>query len=137
EIAKDPQRITIGWIGGANNIGPLFKLVDALETLFVKYPQLHLRIVGAGPTKLPPFEQVRWSCVSNFSQDEMVCEVLKFDIGLFPLFHNEDGRGRGTLKAMVYMAGEAAVVAEDFGENPKLISDGVNGLLASATDSWI
>src|SRR5258708_28873418 len=66
----------------------------------------------------------------------MVREVLTFDIGLFPLYRNEDGRARGNLKAMVYMSGEAVAACEHYGENPKLIQDGVNGVLAGSTREW-
>jgi glycosyltransferase involved in cell wall biosynthesis len=66
----------------------------------------------------------------------MVRETLGFDIGLFPLFRNVESRARGTLKAMVYMSGGAVALCEDFGENSKLIQDGVNGMLASSSDGW-
>ena len=135
-VRRDPQRITLGWIGGQTNVGPLFKLVEPLEALFERFPQLHLRIVGADPWRLPPFEKVRYSCRPTFNQEQMAREVLAFDIGLFPLFHNEQGRARGTLKAKVYMSGGAVAVCENYGENPKLIEDDVNGCLASSQDEW-
>ena len=40
--------------------------------------------------RLPLFENVRYSVLPEYSQQEMVREVLKMDIGLFPLFHVED-----------------------------------------------
>lgn len=66
----------------------------------------------------------------------MVREVLKFDIGLFPLFHLGDGRARGTLKAKVYMSAGCVAACEGFGENPKLVTDGENGVLCSSPAEW-
>jgi len=135
-IRRDPNKIVLGWIGGAETIGHLYRIFEPLEALFRGPPQLHLRVVGAEESMLPRFEQVRWSCCPSFDQEQMAREVLRFDIGLFPLFHTEDARGRGTLKAMVYMSGGAVAVCERYGENPKLIEDGVNGLLASSPEEW-
>jgi glycosyltransferase involved in cell wall biosynthesis len=135
-VRRNSRQVVLGWIGGSQNIGPLLKILEPLESLFARYPQLHLRVVGADRSKLPKMKYVRYSCRPAFSQIDMVREVLAFDIGLFPLLHDDDGRARGTLKALVYMSGEAAVVGENFGENPKLIQDGVNGVLASSPHEW-
>ena len=136
DVRRDPERIVLGWVGSGHNIGPMFKILEPLEALFARHPNLHLRIVGADASMLPAFEQVRASYLLNYDQEDMVREVLGFDIGLFPLFRNEDGRGRGTLKAKIYMSGEAVAVCENFGENPGLIEDGANGMLASSAEEW-
>jgi glycosyltransferase involved in cell wall biosynthesis len=135
-VQRDPQKITLGWIGGSQNLKPLLVILEALEPLFARYPQLHLRVVGADRSMLPKSKYLRYSCRPRFDQVEMVREVLSFDIGLFPLQRNDDGRARGTLKALVYMSGEAAVVAENFGENLRLIHDGINGMLARSIEEW-
>ena len=67
----------------------------------------------------------------------MVEETLAFDIGLFPMFHTQDGLARGNLKAMIYMSAGAAALCEDYGENRTLITDGVNGALASSMEQWL
>jgi glycosyltransferase involved in cell wall biosynthesis len=136
KVKRDPERIVLGWIGGAQNIGPLYAILETLEELFRRYPQLHLRIVGADKLNLGLLKHIRYSFLGRFNQKEMVREVLKFNIGLFPLFHNEDGRARGTLKAMVYMSGEVVAACENYGENPNLIQNGVNGILASSPEEW-
>ena len=136
EVRRDPEQIVLGWVGGGHNTGPLFKLLEPLEALFARHPSLRLRVVGADPSRLPPFEKVLVSCLPTYSQEDMVREVLGFDIGLFPLFRNDDGRGRGTLKAKIYMSGEAVAVCENYGENPGLIKDGINGVLVSSPEEW-
>jgi glycosyltransferase involved in cell wall biosynthesis len=136
-VPGDPDDVVLGWVGLAHNIEPLIRILGPLETLFEKYPHLHLRVVGAGRDALPRLKHVRYSCRPELNQSAMIEEVLRFDIGLFPLIHDDSGRARGTLKALVYMSGEAAVVADNYGENPKLIRDGVNGLLASSADEWV
>ena len=137
EVRRRTDQVVIGWIGGVENVGALYRVVEPLEALFARHPQLHLRVVGASQSSLPRFESVRWSCLPAYNQEQMVQEALAFDIGLFPMFHNGDGLARGTLKAMVYMSAGAAVLAENYGENPSLIQDGVNGVLAATPDEWL
>lgn len=137
EVRRRPDQVVLGWIGGAENVGALYRILEPLEALFARHPQLHLRIVGAGQSQLPRFEAVRWSCLPAYNQEQMVREALAFDVGLFPLFHNGDGLARGTLKAMIYMSAGGAVLAENYGENPRLIQEGVNGVLASSPEEWL
>ena len=59
----------------------------------------------------------------------MDCQIVR--VG-----HNEDARARGTLKPMIYMSGEAVAVCENYGENPTLIQDSRNGILASSQSEW-
>jgi glycosyltransferase involved in cell wall biosynthesis len=136
EIHRCPEKVVIGWIGSPENAGTMYRIFEPLEELFQRHQHLQLRVVGADVQYLPRFESVRCTHLATYNQETMIREALGFDIGIFPLFHSGDARARGTLKAMIYMSAEAAVVAEDIGENPKLIQDGVNGLLASTTAEW-
>ncbi|MDD5209315.1 MAG: glycosyltransferase [Elusimicrobiales bacterium] len=130
--------VTIGWVGSQSTAYNLFLIWETLERLFLKYPNLHLRLVGTGKDMrlIPPFEKVRYSCAENYTQAEMVNEVLKMDIGLFPLQDVEASRVRGVLKASVYMSGEAAVVSSPVGQCKDFIKDGVNGMLAGTGEEW-
>jgi len=136
-VTREPGVVTFGWLGGAENAGSLYRIFEPLEALAARMPQLRLRIVGADGLLLPRFESVRWSSRAHFDQETMVQEVLRFDVGLFPMFHTADGLGRGNLKAMIYMAGGCVALCEDYGENPALIDDGVNGVLAASPDAWL
>ena len=136
EIVRARDRVVLGWLGSPENAGSLFHIFEPLEQLSRRVPNCHLRIVGADRHQLPRFERVSWSCLPRYGQDDMIRETLAFDIGLFPLYHVEDGLTRGNLKAMIYMSAGALAFCEDFGENRTLIQDGVNGVLAGTPDEW-
>jgi glycosyltransferase involved in cell wall biosynthesis len=136
QIRRDPAQVVIGWLGSPENVGALYRILEPLEALCAEYSHLRLRVVGSGGAYLPRFENVRWSSRPSYNQEEMVQETLRFDVGVFPMFHNGDGLARGSLKAMVYMSAQAAALCENYGENPKLIQDGVNGALAFSPDEW-
>jgi glycosyltransferase involved in cell wall biosynthesis len=131
--------ITLGWLGSSTTAFNLYEIWEALEHVFEDHPNLHLRLVGAGTDMLmwPHFERVSYSVLPFYSSQQMIDEVLKMDIGLFPLFDVQDSCIRGFLKALVYMSGEAAVIASPRGQVPELIKDGVNGMLANTTKEWI
>lgn len=136
KVQRNPDRTVLGWIGSRENAGSLYRILEPLEELSIRHSNLHLRVVGADASFLPRFENVRCTSLLKYDQETMVREALKFDIGLFPMYHNGDALSRGTLKAMIYMSAEAAVVAERVGENPNLIRDRVNGLLADTANEW-
>lgn len=132
------EKIILGWIGTPSSAFNLYKIWEALEILFARHNNLHLRLVGAGPQEnFPIFEKVEYSCRPYYDQAAMIEEVLAMDIGLFPLFDVEASRVRGVLKATVYMAGEAVAVCSPVGQSAELIQDGVNGLLATSTEEWV
>lgn len=134
---RSDESITIGWVGSPSTTYNLYVVWEALEKLFEKFPHLHLRLVGADPRRLPPFEKVRYSMIRDYDQARMVEEVYGMDIGLFPLQDVEASRVRGVLKATVYMSGEVVAVCSPVGQCLDLVQDGVNGVLAGDTPEWI
>ncbi|MCO8121411.1 glycosyltransferase family 4 protein [Stieleria sp. TO1_6] len=136
-IQRDPTVCRIGWIGGKYTADALYRIFEPLETVFQSHDQIHLRLVGADPDRLPRFENVRYSVVPSYDQQRMIQEALAMDIGVFPMFDVAESLYRGTLKSRVYMSAEAAVIGQRLGENCSLIDDGVTGLLAGSDQEWI
>jgi len=139
ENPKNNSRIIIGWIGSPGTLFNLYLIWEALEKVFERRDNIHLRLVGTGlnPDLLPRFEKVNYSIKPFYNEKEMIREVLLMNIGLFPLFNVEDSFARGVLKATIYMSGGATVIASPIGQCNDLIQDGVNGLLAKDTNEWI
>ncbi|MDV6033129.1 MAG: glycosyltransferase family 4 protein [Phycisphaera sp. RhM] len=133
---RDDRQCRIGWIGGKYTADALYRVFESLEQCFSQHPDVHLRLVGADPDRIPRFENVRYSVVPSYDQQTMVKEVLAMDIGIFPMFNVSESLYRGTLKTKVYMSGEAAVIGQRLGENETLIRDGENGVLAGDHQQW-
>jgi glycosyltransferase involved in cell wall biosynthesis len=137
KLDKPRQETVLGWIGGKDTADALYVIYEPLERLFARYDSLHLRILGAPRERLPRFEKVRFSILERYDQETMVREALGMHIGLFPQFEVEESVNRGSLKAKIYMCGEAAAVCQDLGENRDLVEDGVNGMLAASGEEWL
>ena len=139
EIRKDVSGpVILGWVGSSSGLYNLFLIWETLERLFARHENLHLRLLGVGKDRrlLPPFEKVRYSFLETYDQEEMVREVLKMDIGLYPLPDIKASYYRGIMKACLYMSGEAAAVCSPVGECADFIKDGVNGMLAGTPQEW-
>jgi glycosyltransferase involved in cell wall biosynthesis len=140
ELSRKPaDRIVLGWLGSPATAYNLYVIWEALEELFNRHQNLHLRLVGTGNDLrlLPEFENVRFSCVPFYDQAKMVEEVFGMHIGLFPLQDVERCRMRGVFKATNYMSGEAAVVASPVGQCADFIQNGFNGMLAATKGEWV
>lgn len=131
--------LKIGWIGSPSTAFNLFLIFEELEQIFLNNFNLHLRLVGTGNDKslLPPFEKVKYSVKPFYSQNEMIEEVLDFDIGLFPLYNIENSVVRGILKATIYMSAGVPFIASPIGQIKDFIKDGENGMLAKNKFEWI
>ena len=137
---KDADEVIVGWIGTPLTATALFRIWEPLERLAEERSGWSLRLVGVGSEQLvnvPRFEKVRWSSRAWYDRREMIEEVLAMEIGLFPMYRGEDALARGALKAAIYMSGEAAVVAQRYGEVQDFVQDGVNGMLADSDEEWV
>ena len=141
--AANPKRTSdqtvLGWIGTPSTLYNLYAIWEALEEIGSRFPNVVLRIVGAGydPALWPAFENIRYSICPTYDQSTMIDEIFGMDIGLFPLQNVTRSRVRGVLKAAVYMSGEAAVVASPVGQVKDVIVHEENGLLATTEVEWV
>jgi glycosyltransferase involved in cell wall biosynthesis len=132
ELESDPNVFTIGWIGSPSTARYLTEIAPALAD-FCKGGRARVRLVGSGPIELKdvPFELIAWD--ENTEADE----IRRFDVGIMPLTDEPWARGKCGFKLIQYMACGLPVVASPVGVNSEIVSNEVNGYLASTTDEWI
>lgn len=122
----------IGWIGSPstakflNEIGPALKnIVDSRGVQVVA--------IGANADQLSdlPIEVLPWREATE------VADIQNFDIGIMPLPDEPFERGKCGYKLIQYMACGKPVVASPVGVNQVIVSDGINGFLASTHSEWV
>ena len=128
--------VRLGWVGSPRRAGALYQIFECLEGMATSGFDFELRVLGATPDDLPPFEAVRFQTFPRYDRRQMISEIQAMHIGLFPLYNVEDSFVRGNLKAKIYMAGGALAASQNLGENRKLISHRVDGVLAGDSKSW-
>jgi glycosyltransferase involved in cell wall biosynthesis len=133
DAATNGRPVVIGWIGSPTTAAYLALIQPALAQIQRRYPQVAVRIVGAGnpPLRLDNLSAAGWQL------DREVQELHRFDIGLMPMPDSEWTRGKCGFKALLYMSVGMPVVASPVGVASDIVRDGVNGFLASSTDAWI
>ncbi len=135
---KSHSKVVIGWIGSETTISAILKIVNPLERLFSKYPNLELRLLGSSHKRLKNYlKNIRHSVISQYSEEDLIREALEMDIGIFPPPGDvEDYRVRGALKGMIYMSAGIPAVCLNAGDAAKMITDGLNGVLINNELEW-
>jgi glycosyltransferase involved in cell wall biosynthesis len=131
------DRIVIGWVGSPSTIEAIEKFRGVLEAVGRRHPNIELVLLGTGSVQLPawPF---RTRTIATYDEEVMIREILAMHIGIYPPPEDlEDYRIRGAHKALLYMTGGVAAVAQRAGDCERKIEDGVTGMLASTHEEWV
>jgi glycosyltransferase involved in cell wall biosynthesis len=125
------DRIVLGFSGSPTTIEYLAFIGSAIQRAARELP-LELRVMGA------PFELSGVNVTLTTWSAAVECQELQtYDIGLMPLTDDPWTRGKGGMKALLYMSVGVPVVASPVGFTSDIITDGVNGLLCRTEDDWV
>lgn len=129
---EENGKLIIGWIGTPNTTPYLEPLIKVFAEIERNYPQVAIELIGASPLKgiCQAVKIVEWSFAGELDH------LHRFDIGIMPLWDNEQSRGKGGYKLLQYMAIGIPCVASPVGINSSLIQEGVNGYLADSEEQW-
>jgi len=137
KITPAAGKVCIGWVGSQGTAGALVKLQGVLQRLAERHANLELRVLGAQADSLAKVDGLPTRALATYSEDEMIAEVLRMDIGIHPIAIDlEDYIMRGGMKAFLYMSAGVASVCQKAGECADVIQDGVTGMLASNDEEW-
>lgn len=139
--AEDATRrvIRIGWLGSSSTVKYLRHLVSPLEQLAAEGHAIELIVDGAGSAAagLPPFPGITVTVTRSYRDQDIPSLVARYDIGVMPLDDGPWERAKCAMKALIYMAAGKPAICSRVGENPYVITDGVNGSLAESEQDWI
>jgi L-malate glycosyltransferase len=118
------EKLIIGWSGSHSTSKYLYLLQDILLQLRSKV-DFKLFVIGDSNFNIDGLdvEAIEWE------RETEVENLLKIDIGLYPLPDEEWVYGKSGLKALQYMALGIPTLATAIGANFRVIEDGVSGFL--------
>lgn len=127
--------LVIGWIGGISTCYSISNVARPLYMIASLHPEVSFHAVGAHVD----LGFMKTTCYAGgYDEDTMIREILKMDIGIFPITKNEeDYVTRGPLKALNYMAASIPAACYNSGECSEIIKDGFSGILAKTEQEWI
>lgn len=128
------DQLVIGWIGSPSTTSFLHFAREPLQVLCKKYPNLVLRVVGAGDHLDMPDVRVE---KRKWSKETEVADLRSFDIGIMPLNSDPFYRAHLGHKMIQYMAVGIPVVAEHTEINATVVAEGVNGYLVKNHQEWV
>ena len=121
------------WIGSAASIDNLNLVVDALNKLIDKHPEVHFLYIcnkDFGYTN-----RIKNSIFIPWSSNSYLAELSKGTVGIMPLEDTAFNRGKCGFKIIQYLNMEKPSIVSNVGVNGKIIQH--YGLVASSEEEWI
>jgi len=130
------DRTCLGWIGTRSTLPYLASLEPVFQQLHQRFgDRFYLKVIGD-----QPFRSSGGLTVKNvpWAEATEVAEMSEFDIGLMPLDDSSDWvKGKCAFKAIQYMGLGIVPVASPIGASRTVITDNVDGCLASNDQQWL
>lgn len=126
--------VCIGWTGSTTTIPHFETGAPYLTEIKARYgDRVRFRVVGDASYRNEALG-VKGEPWNAAAEVETLCDM---DIGIMPLPDDAWSRGKCGLKGLQFMGLEIPVVMENLGANREIVSDGVDGFLASGQAEWV
>ncbi len=130
-----PKNFNFGWVGSRSSYYLLEEIEDEIIFFLDQNKDATFYLLGCPiESKLINVKQV--VSIPLYDEKSMIDVISQLHVGLFPLDSTLASEVRGVLKATLYMAGKAVVLANPIGEVTDLIVHDYNGVLIIAKNGW-
>jgi glycosyltransferase involved in cell wall biosynthesis len=130
-LGRGAEPLRLVWVGSPSTARYLEALRRPVESLAARM-QLELHVIGA---TAPAWHRVAVRAVP-WSLEGEAGAIAACDVGVMPLIDTPWERGKCGYKLIKYMSCGLPVVASPVGANVEIVSDGVDGFLASTDEQW-
>jgi len=132
------EHFLVGWAGGHYHVQDLEMIVPGLKKIIEQNQKTTLVFLGCCPMQLL-IDHPDKVFMQEFVSVEMfpkTMSVMKFDIGLAPLYETEFAKSRSNIRLLQYSALQIPSVVSYYGEYGKAIDDGFPAVSVTKDGSW-
>ena len=122
----------IGWIGNSGNISNLDIVVEPINNIIKKHPEVRFHLISNADGGI--CDKINNSYFIKWSEQTSVSELSRLTVGIMPLIDTDFNRGKCGFKLIQYMTMEKPVVGSPVGENQVIIEYG--GFIAKSAYEW-
>lgn len=127
------EKKVIGWIGSKTTINNFDIVIDALNQVIEKHPEVCVQIISN--TALDYTKKIKNCVLIPWNPTDYIEHIGHFTIGIMPLKDNEMNRGKCGFKLVQYLSMKKPVIGSNVGVNAEIIGD--NGVVAQNTEEWV
>lgn len=134
DTEKNKNKVCIGWTGSSTTLKHFETAIPFLKKIKTKYPdKVYFKVIVNMSVSYPELDLVS----TNWNIDSEIEDLAEFDIGIMPLPNDNWSKGKCGFKGIQYMSLEIPTIMSPVGVNAEIITNGINGYLASDDDEWI
>lgn len=122
----------IGWIGSGVTLHNLDLIVDAVNEVVSRHPEVKFHIICNTPGDY--LDRIHNSIFVKWTSEDYISEMGKFSIGIMPLKAIDINKGKCGFKLIQCLNMRKPVIATDIGVNMEIING--CGMLANNTKEW-
>lgn len=115
------QNKCIGWIGSFSSIQNFDVILNPLNKIIEKYPEVYVKIIS---DEIMDYQKLIKNCnFVKWDAKTYLKEMQEFSIGIMPLKENEFNKGKCGFKLVQYLDLGKPVIATDLGENKYIVNE--------------
>ena len=122
----------IGWIGSASSVHNLELIVEPINQIVEKHPEVRFDIICNDDQGFT--DRIKNSRLVIWDKDKYISDMSEFTVGVMPLEDTEFNKGKCGFKLIQYLNMKKPVVGSGVGVNTQIIQG--NGIVANTLEEW-
>ncbi len=122
----------IGWIGSKATVPNLEIVVDPINKIMERHPEVHFYIISNDAMDYT--KRIKNTSLIRWDKNSYISDMSKFTVGIMPLKNTDYNHGKCGFKLIQCLNMKKPIIATGIGVNTKIVDK--NGFLANTAAEW-